>query len=206
MPLAKPEHGARLSTGRPSNSSSGNSSAMLIMLPAQTWAICRSTNVTGPRGGAGPRRSPPRRRGRRSRARRTASGDVDLSPLQHVRSATQIDQQHQAVPHPQQAPVLQHRGVVRLATASGRRPALNRPLRAAIGSSSRYASRSSARAAARGVAQVGRLLQAAEGDHLQIAVGRGLSSRGGSGSCSSTSSTVSTGVAAWNGGRPVSIW
>ena len=35
---------------------------------------------------------------------------------------------------------------------------------------------------------------------------RGLSSRGGSGSCSSTNNTVSTGEAAWNGGRPVSIW
>ena len=71
-------------------------------------------------------------------------------------------------------------------------------------SPARYASRSAASAAGGGVPQFGRLLQALQADQSP---GRGrsplTSSRGGTGSCSTTIMSVSTGLVAWNGGRPV---
>ena len=48
MPLVSASTGESVSTGMPKIISTTNNSAIEIMLEAQTWAIWRSTNVTGP--------------------------------------------------------------------------------------------------------------------------------------------------------------
>ncbi len=114
------------------------------------------------RGRSAARRTSPARRGgaapRRSRAHaaepdrstrpRYGQRRVDARAIEATFVSRHSSTEHQAVPHPQQAPVLQHRGVVRLAEQAaddlreagrcGPRSARRR----------RYASRSSASAAA----------------------------------------------------------
>ncbi len=75
--------------------------------------------------------------------------------------------------------------------------------RARIGSPARYRRRSPARAAAEGYRFPGSFSR-----HFRQIVSRSrgivaLSRRGGTGSSATTIRTVSSGVAAWNGGRPV---
>ena len=89
--------------------------AMLAHTPAaQAWAICRSTNSTGPARRRSRQRIAPQVTSPTVHSTRYVVWSCHVRPRHHLREQAQ-DEHRQAVPHPQHAPVLQHLGVVRLA-------------------------------------------------------------------------------------------
>ena len=192
-------------TGRPSSHSTRKTRLIATMPEPQMWASWRSTKVIGP---------PWRRSAQKSAAQapRPDGEEQDVGPAgrdtppEQPVGQPEEDEQGHAVADPEQAPVLEDRRVVGLAqqparpgpggSSSGPRPARREGRRPGRRPAPRRRD-SAARAASGGTAA--RPSPGRDGP-------RGSSTRGGTGSCSRTSSIVSTGLAAWNGGRPVSIW
>ena len=180
------------STGRPSSHSTRKTRLIATIPEPQTWASCRSTKLIGP---------PWRRIAQKSAAQapRPTVKSSDVGPAgRHPGQRQRVgrpeeDQQGDAVVDPELAPVLEHRGVMGLAQQPARpgaeagragRDRLVAEEGLQVVGHRRGASDSDARAASAGTA--GRSSPGRGGP-------AGLSTRGGTGSCSSTSIIVSIG-------------